>query len=539
MPDESQSIIDRLTEEMTLLRQANVDLRSRVETLAVSEVRAPDELASALRFTVDRLASELATLTNPVSNFAVKDFRLETNVAVTITPLGNIEYRLLQPGANVDPSTISRLSISLVPTPKTGPGTLSPVLFEPEKELAAIGVGDELRQALERNHIFTVSDFRTAVNRARVRTSILSTLASPLELARLTSRSELVLVAGIDLAIADTLIAAKIDNLQALARSQAEGLQLVLPDLERPRLEQWIEAARSFTGIDPAVQPQRVAGVSTEPAGLLVRIAGDEHFTTSPLMRQLPAGRAVTVGTLRRQFTEAGVGHQFTGWSSGGDGAATTILSAKDISAVASFGTACHSVIAASVSPGGIITLEPPAGGVAGFPAQCYLPGSRVQFVATPEDGYALKALTISAGRSRRTVTSLRTVHIVDEPVIARATFAPRPANHSTIFLPIAHEGHFQSRVFFSNPTPTPGFDLRVTAARFVTTAGSGSVTILTPLPVVFGDLPANGRSEDQHLLYDFPETLMNYDVFLTVSVRNAAGDVFTSEVSIGQWRPA
>ncbi|MDP9194634.1 MAG: hypothetical protein M3P06_23300, partial [Acidobacteriota bacterium] len=535
MTDESQSSIDRLIEEVTLLRQANVDLQTRVETLAVSEVRAPDELASALRFTVDRLASELATLTNPVSNFAVKDFRLETNVAVTITPFGNIEYRLLQPGANVDPSTISRLSISLVPTPKTVAGTLSPVLFEPEKGLAAIGVGDELRHVLEQNHIFTVSDFRTAINRVRVRLSILSTLATPRELATLESRAGLSLLAGIDLPIADALIAAKIDNLQALARASAEGLLLVLPEVERPLLEQWIEAARSFTGIDPAVQPQRIVGVSTDPAGLLVKIAGEEHFTTSPLMRQSPTARAVTVGTLRRQLTEAGAGYQFVGWSSGGEDATTTILSTKEITAAANFKTACYSVIASSVSLGGSITLVPPIGGVAGFPAHCFAPGSRVQFVATPEAGYGLKALTIAARRSRLTVTSLRTAHVVDEPVVARATFVPRPANHSTIFLPVAHdEGHFRSRVFFSNPTPTPGLDLRVTAVRLETTAGSGSVTLLTPLPVAFGDLPADGQSADRHLLYDIPATVMNYNVFLTVSVRNAAGDVFTSEVGIG-----
>src|SRR4051794_9479811 len=144
----AQETTDRLTKEVAALRAANTELQAQIDRLA-APVRSPDELASALQRTVDRLQGDLASLANPVANFAIKEFRLETALTVGITDLGTIEYRLVTPSANVDPNTLSKLTISLVPIEKQGAqGTFSPLFFDAEKEVSQIGVSETLQKVL-------------------------------------------------------------------------------------------------------------------------------------------------------------------------------------------------------------------------------------------------------------------------------------------------------------------------------------------------------------------------------------------------------
>ena len=420
-----QIIVDRLTREIVELRQTNLDLQGRIDQL-LAPAKSPDDLASALQRTVDRLQSELASLSNPVSNFAVKDFRLETALTVSITELGIIEYRLLQPGSNVDPNSISKLTLSLAPIEKQRPeGTLSPLLFQPNQDLAVIGMNDGLRQILEQNHIFTIGEFRSAVMRAQVRaTLIASEQTTQQELALLQARAELELLIGVDRNIAGLLIAANIDSLQALARSTPEGLQLILPSVGATQLSQWITAAQGFTGsvTDPSYH---VVAVNTNPAHLVVRLGVSGQYSPVSIVRQLPGNQPLTISTLHAQWTEEGIGYLFTGWSTGGTSATTTPQSSANIVVTANFQVACYSVCAATVSPGGKITLVPAVGGVTGFPATGYAPDSEVRVVVTPETGFELESLAITTGGATRTVTTLETPIVVTEPVLVRATLVP------------------------------------------------------------------------------------------------------------------
>jgi hypothetical protein len=423
--EELQAVIDRLTRELGELRGQNLALQGRIDQLLVP-AKSPDDLASALQRTVDRLQTELASLSNPVSNFAVKDFRLETALTVSITELGTIEYRLLQPGSNVDPNSISKLTLSLVPIEKQRPdGTLSPLLFQPGKELAVLGMNEELRHTFERNHIFTVGDFRSTVMRAQVRASLIaSEKTTQQELALLQARAELVLLAGIDRDIADLLMAAGIDSLQALARSTPEGLMLILTNIEKAQLAQWIAAAQAFTGVAPTDPPHPIVVVDTQPAGLLVRMGASGPFSTVPFQRQLPpSDQPLAIGTLRYQMKEDGVGYAFTGWSTGGALPATTLVPSASVRASARFRVACYSVTAATLSPGGKVVLSPAVGAVEGFPANCYAPGTSVRLTAVPDEGFALKSLTITTAGATRMVTALETEIVVNAPVVARATF--------------------------------------------------------------------------------------------------------------------
>jgi hypothetical protein len=343
MPPDRSDPADALTREIASLQQKNLELQDRLDAV-LAPARSPDDLASALRRTVDNLQSELASLSNPVSNFAVKEFRLKTSLAVGLTELGTIEYQLLQPGANVDPSAISKLTLSLVPIEKQPGGTLAPALFDAAKEVALIGPSESLLQLLQANHIDTIGDFRNASMRAQVRTSLLAAHATTREeLALLQARAELLLLRGLDRTTADALIAAGVDGLQALARSTPAGLLLLLKNADKAQLAAWIEAAQGFTGIAAAPeQANRVAG---------------------------------------------------------------------------------HEVIAATVSAGGMITIDPPLGRLPRLPADFYAAGSEVQLVVTPESGFALRALAITTGRITQEVTTLRTPLVVNAPMTAHATF--------------------------------------------------------------------------------------------------------------------
>src|SRR5688572_21150519 len=104
-----QVIVERLTGEVGRLQQKNIELQSHLDK-TLAPATSSDDFASALQRTVNRLQTELSSLSNPVSNFAVKDFRLETSLTVSVTELGSVEFRLLQPGADVDPNAISRLT---------------------------------------------------------------------------------------------------------------------------------------------------------------------------------------------------------------------------------------------------------------------------------------------------------------------------------------------------------------------------------------------------------------------------------------------
>ena len=186
--------------------------------------------------------------------------------------------------------------------------------------------------------------------------------------------------------------------------------------------------------------------------------------------------------------------------------------------------------------------LNPAAGGVPGFPATWYAPGTQVRIIATANSGFGLKDVQILTGGKTQTVTTADTPVTVNAPVTATATFVPvlRPATISTIFPPMAASasGAFQSKVYFTNPTPTPGTDLRVTAVAFQTTGGTGNVTLSSALPIVFGDLPANGQSSAQQLPYQIPAGVTTFNIIVTVQVKNSSGDIFTNQVSAGLTRP-
>lgn len=278
--------------------------------------------------------------------------------------------------------------------------------------------------------------------------------------------------------------------------------------------------------------------LATNPAGLGVRFGASGNFTPGPISQQVPANQSTAIEAGAAQVLN-GTGYRFAGWSTGATTAAASVQPTANLTATANFQVACH-IVDATGTAGGTVALNPASGNVAGFPANCYAPGTQVRILATANSGFGLRDVVITAGGSPSTVTTPNTPVIVNGPVTAAATFIPRPGTVSTIFPPVLVSGNtYRDNIFFSNPTPTPGNSLQIINVTFTTTGGTGAVTLVSPLPIVFGALPANGQSSTQQIQFNIPSTVTNYDIFVTVEVKNSNGDTFTNIVSVGQTVPA
>ena len=89
-------------------------------------------------------------------------------------------------------------------------------------------------------------------------------------------------------------------------------------------------------------------------------------------------------------IVKAGVGYTLQSWSNGATTPATSIpVAATNVTATATFGTACY-LLTLDPTPvaGGTATVNPATGGLAGFPNNCYAPGTTVTLTSQPANGY-------------------------------------------------------------------------------------------------------------------------------------------------------
>lgn len=256
--------VERLRGELVDVRAANLTLQEKLNQLS-RPVRTPDDLASAIGRSLDQLQTRLSAVTNPLVSFAVKEFRIETNVHVSVSALGNLEYRFVQPGDDINPQFLSRITLDLVPVAKdSAAGSLDPKLFQADKPLDTIrDIGKEAQAILEGNQIHTVGDLRAVASRATASAELVGLLRVERDrLARWLTLSELLTVRGIDGTAAEILAACGIASLRDLADLAAEPLveqfnakMQELKSAERPPLTPgeagaWIRAARAFCGVN-------------------------------------------------------------------------------------------------------------------------------------------------------------------------------------------------------------------------------------------------------------------------------------------------
>lgn len=212
-----------LRREVARLTEENLQLKKRLEMME-RPPSSPDDLASALQGAVDSLQGRLSSLDNPVSNFAVKEFRLEAQVRVDVDALGRIGYRFARPGED---EALSRLTLDLVPLPKPssdGPPPASVPLSNLGLD-SIEGLTQEARRVLHENRIFSVQDFLAAGTRVRSRVELRRLLGEERErLGLYLAQAELLSVPGVTPPMARALSEAGFRGVADLAAGSAAAV---------------------------------------------------------------------------------------------------------------------------------------------------------------------------------------------------------------------------------------------------------------------------------------------------------------------------
>ena len=227
-------------------------LKERVAELTAPP-RSPGDLSAALQSTVDSLQTELSRLSNPIANFAIKEFKIETRLGLTITPLGTVEYRFAGPGERVDPESQSQLSVTLVPVEKTGKDDELTRCLAPLRSIAEIAdlaktrtaTGGSAQDYLEANYIYTIGDLVRIGRRPETRARITAAVhIGRAVLAEWLDMAELLLIGDVDYASIAQLRNAGIQGMRGLQRADAEKIVALLKradvDIEKVRLWQAI-----------------------------------------------------------------------------------------------------------------------------------------------------------------------------------------------------------------------------------------------------------------------------------------------------------
>jgi hypothetical protein len=148
--------------------------------------------------------------------------------------------------------------------------------------------------------------------------------------------------------------------------------------------------------------------VATVPPGLPARIGTSGAFAPAPISAPVPANSNQTV-TVNDLQVVSGTGYRFASWTGAtpaGNVSATTAVGSANASATANFSTVCH-VLTVNVTPanGGTVSLNPANGGVAGFPNNCYAPGSTVTLTAAGQNNNVLSSWGGDASGTAASVT--------------------------------------------------------------------------------------------------------------------------------------
>ena len=265
------TLIDRLKREVSEVQGRN--LRLEADLALLRERPSPaDDFAGAVQQSLDELQQRMATMRNSTSNFAVREFKLDASVYVQLTPLGQVEYRFVQPGMDAPAQTLSRLSLQVVPVPKDNlAGVYTPNLFQPEAPVALLsGLGDEGASRMESAGLFTLGEFLQVGTRARTQATLSALLGVDRQRVALWAQQALLLtLRGMDGASALVLIGAGLGRFEALAGKPAQTLVAEFeqaragrPDLGAPTLGPalaalWVRAARQYLGLaEVAPEPE-------------------------------------------------------------------------------------------------------------------------------------------------------------------------------------------------------------------------------------------------------------------------------------------
>jgi hypothetical protein len=263
------NIIDQLKGEIAKLGSDNLQLKNRIDTLT-QRPSAPDDFASAVQQSVDELQQRMATMRNAMSNFAVRELKLDAGVFVQVSPVGSIEYRFIQPGDNIEAAAVSRLSLDIVPVPRNDlAGVWTANLFQPELPISALpGMTAEETKLMEGAGLYSIGEFLQVGTRARAQAYLESLLGTERNrLALWAQQAALMTLRGVNGATAMILIEAGLGSFEALAGSAADALasqfaavRQKYPEFNAPEVDSdlttlWIHGARQYLGL-PEIKVQ-------------------------------------------------------------------------------------------------------------------------------------------------------------------------------------------------------------------------------------------------------------------------------------------
>ncbi|MDJ0807605.1 MAG: DUF4332 domain-containing protein [Gammaproteobacteria bacterium] len=266
-PEETQQnleqVVQVLRDEVARLHNDNLALEEKLRQVMQAQHRTPDDFATAVSHSVDSLQSRLLDTKNPVSRFALRTFEIEANVHVSVSSLGTVDYRFLEPEEQVDPNRLSKIKMSLVPLPReTAEGSWASPSFTPFQDIEEIqGIGEIYQDKLNSHNIYSISDLLNAGTRLKSRTELAAMLeVDRNDLAQWLSHAELMTVKEVDGRKAEVLHELGIDSLEKLSTEQPEALleaynakvqelgRKTLKPVDEAEVKRWVEAASAFSG---------------------------------------------------------------------------------------------------------------------------------------------------------------------------------------------------------------------------------------------------------------------------------------------------
>lgn len=258
-----QEIVEILRSELAKSQIANAKLQKELKEAKEKAARTPDDFVTAIQHSVDSLQSKLSNMKNPVSDFVVSEFSIDTKVFVDVSDYGTVDYRFVEPGDNYDPELLSRLSLKIQPVPKqTQAGTYDRTNFTPFIDIDEIqGIGDHYKATLRGKNIYTVADLLHVGTRVRSRVELASLLGvEQRHLAQWLGHAELLTVKEIDSHAAEVLYETGVTNLETLSIQDPEELlqkynqrveekdQQNLKVVTEQQINNWIATAKHFVG---------------------------------------------------------------------------------------------------------------------------------------------------------------------------------------------------------------------------------------------------------------------------------------------------
>ena len=294
--------------------------------------------------------------------------------------------------------------------------------------------------------------------------------------------------------------------------------------------------AASATATDPTTigAPGLVAlTLLTSPAGFRARFGATNAYAATPISQQVAPNAAVAIDAQSPQSVTANgvtTGYIFQNWSSGGTSfstsSAASITPTGPGSATATFAVACYTFTATpSPAQGGTVAVSPASGGLTGFPANCYAPGTSLTVTATPAAGY------VNAGSASTTVI----LNSGNTSYTANFTLYPPPVMSFQTASYTVTGGVATVPGYLINQGTAAYNNVTITQITWAFIPASTALTNATPLPLSLGNLAAGASSATKGISVNVPATGIPPGAVLAAFISGTA--VIPSTGQVVNWR--